>query len=70
MLRSCVQLSDCSDVVMDLRDNPGGMVGLGIDVASMFLPNGAPFATIVGPYKRSQPCRKQLEPCWARGSTS
>jgi C-terminal processing protease CtpA/Prc len=48
MLRSCVQLSDCSDVVLDLRDNPGGMVGIGIDVASTFLPNGAPFATIVG----------------------
>lgn len=34
--------------MLDLRDNSGGAIGLGIDVASQLLPGGAPFVTFAG----------------------
>lgn len=44
----CLQLDSSRGLVLDLRDNPGGTVGPGLDIAGTLLPNGAPFVSISG----------------------
>lgn len=51
---------DAHGLILDLRNNPGGLLSNAIDIANMFLEKGIIVSTIDNEgYKNSQPCTRQ-----------
>ena len=53
-----LQAAGCGSWLLDLRENPGGIVREGLDVAELLLPPAAPFAVVTG--RSGQPVTQYL----------
>ena len=44
----CMQERGCDSFILDLRNNPGGLVRAGLDIARLWLPGEAAILTVEG----------------------